>query len=95
VEESRVASLCRRAWRERRRGDERRAMMALREAAYENEEEARLWALFGVQSLRAGRHDFAVQALTHAVWLRERNHEPAKAKITRALLDKATGEQAA
>lgn len=70
-------------------------MMALHDAACENEQDARLWALYGVQCLRAGRHDLAVRALTHAAWLRERGHEPRKAKATRSLLDKATAPHAA
>ena len=78
--------LCRRAWRHRRRGNERRAMLALRDAAHLNESDARLWALYGVQCARVGLIDVAKKALGHAVWLRERCHEPRKAHVTRGVL---------
>lgn len=79
-------ALCRRAWRHRRRGDERRAMLMLREAAHRNEADARLWTLYGVQCVRAGCPDAAETALEHAVWLRTRNHEPRKAQVTRDVI---------
>lgn len=78
----------------RRRGDERRAMLALRDAAYRNESDARLWALYGVQCGRAGCFDLAKKALGHAVWLRERSHEPRKADVTRHVMARLLAEAA-
>lgn len=80
------AALCRRARRFARRGDDRRAMMTLREAALGDEGDARLWTLYGAQCLRMGRLDAARQALGHAAWLRDRQNEPRKAQVTRDLL---------
>ncbi|HEX3596834.1 MAG TPA: hypothetical protein VHU80_17110 [Polyangiaceae bacterium] len=85
----------RRAWRHRRKGDERRAMVMLREAALENEHDARLWAMYGVQCARIGRFDVARRALQHAAWVRDRNGEAAKANVTRALIAELIGDEAA
>jgi Flp pilus assembly protein TadD len=63
-------------------------MLMLREAAHENESDPRLWVLYAVQCTRVGRLDTARRALAHAAWLRERRHEPRKAHVTRALLDR-------
>ncbi|HVU05247.1 MAG TPA: hypothetical protein VHE30_26045 [Polyangiaceae bacterium] len=95
LHETREAALCRRARRSRRRGDERRALLLLREAAYENEHEPKLWVFYGLQCARTGRVDEAERALLHAAWLRERAHEPAKARVTRELLDAVLGNRAA
>jgi len=88
-------ALVRRAFRFRRKGEERRAMVALREAAFGNDRSARLWTLYGVQCARAGRLDAASQALNHALWLRERANEAGKARVTRGLLERATPGRAA
>jgi Flp pilus assembly protein TadD len=78
--------MCRRAWRQRKRGDERRAMLLLRDAAHRNESDARIWALYGVQCGRAGCLDAAARALGHAAWLRVRSQEPRKAQVTRDVM---------
>jgi Flp pilus assembly protein TadD len=94
-EETREASLRRRAVRFRRRGDDRAAMLALRQAALENEEDASLWTLYGVQCARLGRVEEAERALSHAAWLRDRRKEPGKARTTRAILRRLMGDRAA
>jgi Flp pilus assembly protein TadD len=94
VEDIRPA-LCRKIARHRRKGDERRAMLLLREAACASEDDPRIWALYGAQCLRAGRVDSAVQALGHATWLRERNGEAPKARAMQRLLSKARRSRAA
>jgi Flp pilus assembly protein TadD len=78
--------MCRRAWRHRRKGDERRAMLLLRDAAHRTEDDARIWTLYGVQCARAGSLDAAARALGHAAWLRVRRQEPRKAQVTRAVM---------
>jgi Flp pilus assembly protein TadD len=93
--ETREAALCRRAFRHRRRGDDRQAMLLLRDAANENEECPRLWTLYGVQCARLGRRDAAKSALVHAAWLRDRRGEPRKAASTRAVLDRLSPDRAA
>lgn len=70
-------------------------MVMLREAALENEHDARLWVLYGVQCARIGRFDVARQALQHAAWVRDRRGEAAKANVTRALLTQLVGDEAA
>ncbi|HEY3234217.1 MAG TPA: hypothetical protein VGJ84_05845 [Polyangiaceae bacterium] len=76
----------RRAWRHRRRGEQRRAMLALRQACHAESNEPRLWTQYAVQCTRVGRVPDAIQALRHAIWLRERNGDPSRVKVTRALL---------
>jgi Flp pilus assembly protein TadD len=94
-DETRDEAQLRRAWRHRRKGEERRAMVMLREAAHENENAARLWVLYGVQCARIGRLDDAQRALQHAAWVRERDGEHAKANVTRAIMADLTGHEAA
>jgi Flp pilus assembly protein TadD len=84
--EAHDVAMCRRAWRHRRRGDERRAMLLLRDAAHRDESDARIWALYGVQCGRAGYLEAAARALGHAVWLRVRRKEARKAQVTRDVM---------
>jgi Flp pilus assembly protein TadD len=77
-----------RARRLRRRGEERRAMLILREACHAAEDCARLWTLYAAQCMRVGKRDDATDALTRAVWLRERDRDAARAKVTRDLLER-------
>ena len=87
IEETSEQALCRRVRRFRRRGEHRRAFLALRDAAHTNERDPRLWALFGAQCWRMGKVDQAHKAFSHAVWLRERGQEHRKAAVTRQLLE--------
>jgi Flp pilus assembly protein TadD len=80
--------LVQRARRLRRRGEQRRAMLILREACHAAEDCARLWTLYAAQCMRVGRRDDASDALTRAIWLRERERDSARAKVTRDLLDR-------
>jgi len=72
----------------RRRGEERRAMLLLREACFQQPQDARLWTLYGVQCARLGRREDAAQALGQATWLRERNRDERRAAVTRALRER-------
>ena len=76
-----------RARRMRRRGEQRRAMLLLREACHASEDCARLWTLYAAQCMRVGRREDATDALNRAVWLRERDRDAARAKVTRDLLE--------
>ncbi len=79
-----------RARRARRRGKHRRAMLALREAACVQGDDARLWTLYAAQCLRAGHRDEAVQALRQATWLRQRARDTLRARVTRLLLEQVS-----
>jgi len=87
--------LCRRAFRHRRKGAHRRAMLVLRQAAHADEGDARIWTLYGAQCMRTGQLDSAARALTHAAWLRDREGAVAKARTTRAVLARIIGHRAA
>ena len=84
-EDPRVQTLELRARRMRRRGEQRRAMLTLRQAAQEAGTDARLWTLYGVQCARIRRLDDALEALGHAAWLRERARDTARARVTHTL----------
>lgn len=79
--------MLRRAWRFRRRGEHRRAMLLLREVCHREPDEAKLWTLYAVQCVRIGRRAEAASALKQAAWIRQRDREHARARVTRALLD--------
>jgi Flp pilus assembly protein TadD len=81
-----AAALVRRARRLRRRGEHRRAMLILRDLAYSEATDARIWTLYGVACVRLGRREDGVEALKQAVWLRQRDHDDARARVTRALI---------
>jgi Flp pilus assembly protein TadD len=75
-----------RARRQSERGDQRRAMLILREACFAAESDAALWVHYGLSCLRAGRRDDAFGALAQAVWLRERARDHARAAVTRDII---------
>ncbi len=81
-----VSVLIHRARRFRRRGELRRALLILREAAFRESSDARLWTLYGVECVRMGKRDDAVEALKQAVWLRVRDHDEPRARVTRGLI---------
>jgi len=62
-------------------------MLLLRDAAYGDRHDAALWTSYADQCRRAGKREQAVQALLHAIWLRERQDDPKRANVTRLLLN--------
>lgn len=88
ADETPEKALCRRVRKLQRKGESRRALLTLRQAAFTHEGDAPLWVRYGVQCLRMGKADAGREALRHAVWLRERSNEYAKARTTAALLDR-------
>lgn len=75
-----------RARRQSERGDERRAMLILREACFAAENDAALWVHYGLSCLRARKRDEGLRALAHALWLRERERDEARAQVMRDLI---------
>ena len=82
------------ARRQNRRGEPRKALVLLREACFLAGSNARLWTLYAAQSWRMGRLDDTRQALRHALWLRERDHDEPRARVLRTLIDAADAGQA-
>jgi len=80
--------LLRRAFRFRRRGEHRRAMLTLREAANRAPTDAKLWTQYAVSCVRLGFRDDAANALKQAVWLRKRENDEPRLRVTRALLER-------
>jgi hypothetical protein len=75
-----------RARRQAERGDERRAMLILREECFAVESDAGLWVHYGLACLRARRRDEGFRALAHALWLRERARDQKRAQVMRDLI---------
>jgi Flp pilus assembly protein TadD len=80
-------ALVHRARRLHERGDDRRAMLVLREAVCRQDTDARLWTLYGVQCARSGRIQDAEHALGQALWLRKREKDAARVSVTQRLLE--------
>ena len=85
----RGSPLVERARRLRRRGDVRKALVALREACLVDEYDAATWTLYGALLVSEGRLNDGRQALRHAVWLRRRVGDRARVRSTEALLERA------
>lgn len=79
-----------RARRQSERGDDRRAMLILREECFAIEGDARLWVLYGLSCLRVRRRDEGFRALAHALWLRERARDHKRAQVMRDLIAQLT-----
>jgi hypothetical protein len=75
-----------RARRQSERGDERRAMLILREECFAVESDAALWVHYGLSCLRTRRRDEGFRALAHALWLRERSRDEARSRVMRDLI---------
>ena len=80
-----------RARRQSERGDERRAMLLLREACFAAESEPTIWVHYGLSCLRARRRDEGFRALAHALWLRERTRDNARVRVMRDLIAHLSG----
>ena|SRR6188508_3416811 len=93
VKESRTPAVTavERARRQSERGDERRAMLILREACFAAEFEPALWVHYGLSCLRARRRDEGFRALAHALWLRERARDSARVRVMRDLIAHLSG----
>lgn len=86
--ESREQALLRRARRFRRRGEPRRALLALRAACHENQDNPRLWTLYAAECARQRRRDEALRALRRALWLRKRSRDAARVRVTHVLIER-------
>lgn len=81
-----VGDCLNRARRLRQRGEQRKALLVLREACCQHEGDARLWALYAVQCWRMGRREDGKAAMRQALWLREQAKDVRRAHVLRALL---------
>lgn len=72
--------------RYRRKGEQRKALLALRTACFQAEEDALLWAMYAAQCQRVGDRDGAAQAYQHAIWLRERQGDGRRAESLRSVV---------
>jgi Flp pilus assembly protein TadD len=89
-EGSRSEVLLRRARRHERRGQARKAVIAARQACYEEQTDPRLWALYGAYCWKAGRLEEACDAIRQAIWYRQRARDARRAAALKKLLDKLT-----
>jgi cytochrome c-type biogenesis protein CcmH/NrfG len=82
----RARDLAARAQKLRRKGELRRAAVALREACALEEGNAARWVSLGNVLFRMGKREEAAHALKQAVYLRERRGERTKANAIRRIL---------
>jgi Flp pilus assembly protein TadD len=82
----RARDLTLRAHRLRRKGELRRALVALREACGLDEQHAARWVWLSYVLRLLGKRDEAEQAMKQALYLRQRNGEKSKANVIRDLL---------
>lgn len=75
-----------RARRCRRRGEQRRALVALREACLRAAEDPRLWCLYGALCWQGRRREEALHAFRQSLWFRERQGDELRARVIRALV---------
>ncbi len=85
---SRTELLLARARRAQQRGERRQALVALREAALLAETDPRLWALYGAACVKSNRFDEAERAFSQSLYLRQRAHDTARAKVLRGVIDR-------
>jgi len=83
---SRTELLLSRARRAQQRGERRQALVALREAALLGETDAKVWALYGSACAKANRWEEAERALNQALYLRQREHDAARANSLRHVI---------
>jgi len=79
-------SLIERARRLRRKGETRKAIVAMREACLRDDGAAWEWALYGAWLAEAGRTSEAEEAYAHALWLRRKSGDSARARTMQRLL---------
>lgn len=82
-----VALAVARADKARRKGDVRGETTALRQACLIDEGNAALWTRWGDALARQSKYDEALQALRHALWLRERADDQPRAGVTSRLIE--------
>jgi Flp pilus assembly protein TadD len=78
-----------------RKGETRKAVVALREACLRDEGSASLWTIYGAVLVEAGRSDEARQAFRHAIWLRRSAGDAPRVRSTQSLLDRLDAPAAA
>jgi hypothetical protein len=63
-------------------------MLVLRQACLEHDHSARLWVHYALACAACGKVTDAKEALSRALWLRQRCHEEGRIVTTRALLER-------
>jgi hypothetical protein len=81
-----AVSAVQRARRQSERGDERRAMLILRDECFARDSDPALWVHYGLSCLRARRRDEGFRALAQSLWLRVRARDTARARVLRDLI---------
>lgn len=71
----------------RRKQDVKAEVYWLHQACMMREFDAVLWTRLGDAFFRLSKHDEALQALRHALWLRVRARDVVRARVTRKLVE--------
>lgn len=77
-----------RARRLRRRGESRRALVALREACLLDETSAARWMLYARELAEAGKLDDAERAMKQSLYRREQAGDERRAAVVRGLIER-------
>jgi Flp pilus assembly protein TadD len=83
-----VDKLIERARRHKRRGETRKAIVALREACLRDDRAAWVWTMYGWWLAELGRASEAETALAHALWLRRQAKDDGRMRSTNTLLSR-------
>lgn len=75
-----------RARRFHSRGEDRKALVALREACLRDDRAAWVWTLYGVWLSERGNIQEAERVLLHALWLRRQAKDEGRTRSTEQLL---------
>ncbi|MBK9263392.1 MAG: hypothetical protein IPM54_26755 [Polyangiaceae bacterium] len=94
IDDDPIEALIRRSKRQRRRGDQRAAVVLLQRACSMDEWRARTFTLLGALLSEVGRCDEAERAFLHARWLRQRAGEMSRAEVTMRLVDRVRASRA-
>ncbi|MFO0662254.1 MAG: hypothetical protein U0165_20850 [Polyangiaceae bacterium] len=86
----RTAALVEKARKLRRKGETRKAVVALREACLVSENQPSVWCLYGALLAEIGKREEAENAFRQALWLRKREGDIARARVTQTLLDRVS-----
>lgn len=89
----RADELTDRARRMRRRGESRRALVALREACLLDETSAVRWMLYAYELQRGGKLDEAEQAMKQSLYRREQAGDERRAAVVRGLIERLRDER--
>ncbi len=93
LHDEQLAARLRQAARQRRRGDYRRAMQLLKQAAFDEAKNAGIWTRYALSCMSTGKTEDAARAFAQAIWLQEKAGRERGAQVTRELAERVAQGQ--